>query len=72
MTFHQFIFKNLESIHVQLIVEVSRYVFQPAFLSLSVRTDFINLLKKYLVKNSNVPKKQQLFATDTRTSLVLS
>ena len=45
MTFHQLIFKNLESIHVQLIVKVSRYVFQPVFLSLSVRTDFINLLK---------------------------
>ena len=42
---------------IDCFLEVSRYLFQPAFLNLSVRTEFIDLLCNALPEYSNISEK---------------
>ena len=48
---------GIYSCAIDCFLEVSRYLFQPAFLDLSVRTEFIDLLHNALLEYSNISEK---------------
>ena len=61
---------GIYSCAIDCFLEVSRYIFQPALLNLSVKTQFIDLLHNALSECLNLSKKKQhLCATDTRSSI---
>ena len=48
---------GIYSCAIDCFLEVSRYLFQPAFLDLSVGTEFIDLLHNSLLEYSNISEK---------------
>ena len=64
---------EIYSCAIDCFLEVSRYIFQPALLNLSVKTQFIDLLHNALSECLNLSKKtQHLCATDTAFGRVLA
>ena len=51
---------------IDCFLEVSRYIFQPAFLNLSVRTDFIHLLHNAMSEYNNVSKENSNYLPQVR------